>query len=585
MNIPVAQYWDLLRRYLTDQWPRVGLLTVLLLVSIGLQLVNPQLMRSFIDQATSSSMAGSLLGVAVLFFGLALVQQVVAVLATYVGEDVGWRATNGLRFDLAGHCLHLDLSFHNARTPGELIERIDGDVTALANFFSQFVIQVLGNGLLLLGVLVLLFREGWSIGLTLLAFTLATALVLLRLRGVAVPHWTAARQASAELYGFLEERLAGTQDIRSCGATAYMLRRLYELTRVAWQRTLVAGLMASTMVNATWVLFAVGSAAAFIVAADLVGRGAITIGTAYLIFYYTTLLTAPIERITQQMDDLQKAGASITRVRELTRLQSKVQDGPGAALPAGPLAVNFEHVSFGYDAAELVLHDLSFCLRPGAVLGLLGRTGSGKTTVARLLLRLYDPDQGTICLGDGSRPADIRTARLADLARRVGMVTQTVQLFSATVRDNLILFDRTIGDDRIVQVVHDLGLGAWYRSLAAGLDTRLAADGAGLSAGEAQLLACIRIFLRDPGLIILDEASSRLDPATERLIEQAIDRLLAGRTAIIIAHRLATVARADEIMILDGGRIVEHGPRAALAGDPASHFARLVRTGLDEVLA
>jgi ATP-binding cassette subfamily B protein len=228
-----------------------------------------------------------------------------------------------------------------------------------------------------------------------------------------------------------------------------------------------------------------------------------------------------------------------------------------------------------------VLSDIIFDLPAGKVLGLLGRTGSGKTTLTRLLFRLYDPQLGRVLLGG----SDLCDLALADLRARVGMVTQDVQLFAASIRDNLTLFDRTIDDARIERALGELGLREWAAALPAGLDTRIGAGGLGLSAGEAQLLAFARVFLRDPGLVILDEASSRLDPATERLLERAIGRLLQGRTAIVIAHRLGTVQRADEIMILDGGRVAEHGPRAALAADPGSRFAGLLRTGMEEVLA
>jgi ABC-type multidrug transport system fused ATPase/permease subunit len=575
----------MLGTYLRPHGRKVALLGVLLAANIALQLVNPQILRYFLDTATSHQAARALLSAAALFCVIALVQQVVSVLVTYVGEDVGWRATNHLRLDLARHCLRLDMGFHNKRTPGEMIERIDGDITNLANFLSHFVLQVLGNALLMVGVLLLLFRVDWHVGATLGVFVVVAAVLLNRMRGLAVPYWTAARQASADLMGFLEERIAGTQDIRSSGAQAYMMRRFYELVRVAWRTTLKAGLLASAMVNTSWVLFAVGSALAFIVGAFLFQRGAITIGTAYLIFAYTALLTAPLERIMQQVEDLQRAGAAIVRVGELTQLRSAIQDGPGLTLPSGAPAVRFAGVSFAYDGADTVLHDLSFTLLPGQVLGLLGRTGSGKTTLTRLLLRLYDPTRGAVLLGAPDALQDLRCARAGDLAGRVGMVTQTVQLFNATVRDNLTLFDRTIPDARILEVVADVGLGPWYRALAAGLDTVLPSGGGGLSAGEAQLLACTRIFLGDPGLVILDEAASRLDPATEALIERAVDRLLRGRTGIIIAHRLATVQRADTIMILDDGRIREYGPRAELAADPGSQFSHLLHVGMDEVLA
>jgi ATP-binding cassette subfamily B protein len=179
---------------------------------------------------------------------------------------------------------------------------------------------------------------------------------------------------------------------------------------------------------------------------------------------------------------------------------------------------------------------------------------------------------------------DIRTARINSLRSRVAVVTQDVQLFQATVRENLTFFDSDISDNRILEVIETLGLADWYRSLPEGLDTTLEGNGRSLSAGEAQLLALTRVFLRNPGLVILDEASSRLDPATEQRIERAIDTLLMGRTAIIIAHRLGTVHRADKVMILEDGEIGEYGDRKALALDPETKFSQLLATGLEEVL-
>ncbi|HZG65242.1 MAG TPA: ATP-binding cassette domain-containing protein, partial [Herpetosiphonaceae bacterium] len=198
-----------------------------------------------------------------------------------------------------------------------------------------------------------------------------------------------------------------------------------------------------------------------------------------------------------------------------------------------------------------------------------------------LLFRLYEPAAGVIRVGD----VDIRHIAFDDLRARVGMVTQDVQLFGASVRDNLTLFNRAIDDARIRVVLQAVGMWAWIESLPRGLDTRIGAGGQGLSAGEAQLLAFGRVFLRAPGLVLLDEASSRLDPATERLLERAVDQLLAERTGIIIAHRLHTVQRADTIMILENGKIVEYGPRVQLATDPSSRLSALLRTGMEEVVA
>lgn len=579
MKVSLNQYGRLLSTYLKPQWRRAVLLGGLLLVGIGLELLNPQILGRFIDGAVAASPVRDLVVLAVLFLGLALVTQLISVAQTYVAADVGLTATNQLRADLTLHCLHLDRSFHNSHTPGELIERVDGDVAKLGNFFSQFVVQLLGSILLLLGVLFALFRIDWRVGLALTVFSVLTLLVINSLRDVAVPAWTAAREASAWLFGLLEERLSGTEDIRANGATAYVMRRFYEQARNLWRREIRAILLGTGTYSLSLVLFTTGTAVSLALGIYLYQRDLITIGTIYLIFRYTELLTRPIEQISRQFQDLQQAGASLNRVNELLNTQSALVDGVGG-LPAGRLGVEFDNVTFGYVAEEPILQNISFQLRPGKILGLLGRTGSGKTTLTRLLFRFYDPVQGEICLGE----TELRQVRLQNLRQRVGMVTQDIQLFHATVRHNLTFFDPAVPDERILEALRELGLWGWYESLPDGLDTRLAPGGGDLSAGQAQLLAFVRVFLRDPDVIILDEASSRLDPATERLVEQALERLLAGRTVIIIAHRLGTVQRADEIMILEAGRIGEHGLRAELAADPGSRFAQLLQTGLEEAL-
>jgi ATP-binding cassette, subfamily B, bacterial len=583
VKIPLRQYWSLLRDYLKTQRLRMALLSILLLTSIGLEIVNPLILRSFIDTATSGGSLEALWTMALIFIGVAVVQRVFSIGATYIGGGIGWNATNELRADVALHCLRLDMTFHNARTPGELIERIDADVTALSNFFSQFVIRVVGNLLLLAGVLIVLYAQNWIIGVVMTIFALIALFVLLRMRWVGVPRWRKVRQINAEFFGFLGERLAGTEDIRSSGAANYVMHRFYEHMRGWWKpQTSAAVVGGAGMWSGINTTFTIGMAVSFVLGAALYNSGAITIGTVYLIFFYTEMIRQPIEQILRQLEDLSRASASIGRIQELQSISSKIEPASQPIdLPAGPLAVNFDHISFSYSDAEPILKNVTFKLEAGQVLGVLGRTGSGKTTLARLLLRLYDPQAGEIRVED--RP--LRTIGETNLRQRVGMITQDVQLFHASVRDNLTFFEPDIPDEVLRAQLQDLGLWPRIAALPNGLDTELATGGRGLSAGEAQLLTCARLFLRDPGLVILDEASARLDPATEHLIEQAIDRLLSNRTGIIIAHRLKTVLRADRILILEDGRIVEDGDRELLQSDPQSRFYQLLQTGLEEVLA
>lgn len=581
MKIPFQQYWDLLARHIRPQRRRFILLAVLLLSSIGMQLVNPQIMRFFIDTTQTSRETAILTWAALAFISIALIQQVVGVSATYVGENVAWTATNALRAEMARHCLNLDMSYHNNVSPGELIERIDGDVAELSNFFSQLVIRVLGNILLLLGILLALLLEDWRIGASFSGFAVLTLLALNAVRGIAIPHQKKFREAIADLFGFLEERLAGTEDIRSSGAVEFVLLGLYKLSvrilgfwRAVNRRFMVVRLTAG-------ILMTLGTGMALASGFYLFQGGAVSLGTVYLVVTYTNLLRRPIRELTQQVENLQNIGAATERLRELRAIEAKIIDGPGAEIPSGPLSLAFENVDFAYKEGETVLEQIDFRLQPGTVLGLLGRTGSGKTTLARLVFRLYDPAHGQIRLGG----IPLTQPRLKDLRERVALVTQDVQLFQATVRDNITFFNRAIPDSRILEVIGELGLEAWLSRLPNGLDTKLETGGRSISAGEAQLLAFTRVFLRDPGLVILDEASSRLDPATEQLIERAIDKLLQNRTAVIIAHRLGTLHRTSEIMILEDGRIVEYGSRLELAADPAARFYSLLQTGMEEVLA
>jgi ATP-binding cassette subfamily B protein len=581
----------LLATYLDSQRARVALLAVLLLGGIALQLLNPQVVRGFIDGAVAATghaaSDGALARGALLFLVVALAQQAVSVGATYLSENIGWSATNALRADLLRHCLHLDQSFHKGKTPGELIERIDGDATTLAGFFSRLVVDVAGNLLLLVGILAVLWAVHWQIGLAVTLFVAVSAGVMRQVQALASPLWKVARQQGAELYGFITERLSGTEDLRSSGAQAYTLRRLCERMREQFRAERRARLTGRLVWTVSHVLFAAATAVTLYIAAQLYRTHGLSVGTVFSVAFYLGLIRRPLTQVTLQAEEFQKASAGIARVRELLatrgRLEAPEEDRRKTGrLPEGALSVAFREVRFAYEAEEeAVIRGLSLRLEAGRVLGLLGRTGSGKTTLSRLLVRLYDPQEGTVELGG----TDIRTVPLAELRRRVGVVTQDVQLFHATVRDNLTLFDPGIPDARITQALEALGLRAWYDSLPEGLDTMLESGSGGLSAGEAQLLAFTRVFLRDPGLVILDEASSRLDPATERLVERAVAGLLRERTGIIIAHRLDTVLRADEILILDSGEVLEHGECEALRRDPGSRFSSLLRTGMDEALA
>ena len=601
----LRQYRELLSRYLKPQIRWVILMAAVLLVGIAIKLINPQVLRYFLDTAQAGGASRNLTTAAGLFLTFAILQEGMSLATHYTAALVGWSSTNRLRADLALHLLRLDMPFHKSRTPGELIDRADGDVTQLSNFLSAFTVHVIGNGLLVVGILALLFRENTWLGLGMLVYTLLTLLVLRFIQQLAVPRWAAERQSSAMLYGYIEERISGAEEIRAAGAESYVMRKLYEYMRDFTRKTRLAVVFSSLTYNLTNLVYVLGYAAGLAVGVILYMRGEASLGTAYLITYYVGMLSDPLQSIRGQAEDLQQASANIQRINELFYLKPQVGDplpenvSSRKTLPDGPLPVSFREVSFQYQdnqngdkdlsledlgednrSGQKALVDVSFEIQPGRVLGVLGRTGSGKSTLTRLLFRLYDPDHGSVQLGG----LNLREVTLDDLRQRVAMVTQDVQLFQATVRDNLTFFNRAIPDEQLELVLKQLRLWEWAQSLPKGLDTPLA-GGQSLSAGEAQLLAFARVFLKQPGLVILDEASSRLDPATETLMERAVDRLFAERTGVVIAHRLKTVQRADDILILENGCVAEYGPRTLLMNDPGSRFYHLLQTGLEEALA
>ena len=570
-------YRQTITTYLAPQRRTVGWLSAVLIVSIGLQLAIPLFLQRFIDGALTQAAQSTLIAAGIAYLIAGLVNQVLSAGATYLGADVGWAATNHLREDLAGHLLRLDMGFHTDTTPGEMIERVDGDVTAVANFLSRFIVRLLGAGLLLLGVVVVSWFQSLVMGAALTLYVVALLAVTFSMRNLAVQASEEERETSALLYGFIEERLAGLDDIRANGAGQFTMRRFVGVMRDFFFRTTAAWKKRTQFWVTANVAFWLGAAMSLAVGVWLVQRGAVTVGTAYLFYQYILLVQTPVEQVTHEFQELQKAAGGIVRIDQLRALATTLDESGIDELPSGPLAVEFDDVDFSYENHQ-VLHELSFRLAPGTVLGLLGRTGGGKTTITRLISRLYDPERGSVLVGE----RDLRKVDLVSLRRRVGVVTQDVQLFQASIRDNLTFFDRSRSDSDLLRTLDDAELGEWIRSL--GLATELGAGGSGLSAGESQLLAFARVFLQNPGVVILDEPSSRLDPATESLVAAATERLFSGRTVVIVAHRLETVRLADEIMVIEAGRIAEHDTRERLAVDPTSRYAGLLAAGGGEIL-
>ncbi|HEX2575327.1 MAG TPA: ABC transporter ATP-binding protein, partial [Aquihabitans sp.] len=565
----------LLARYLRPERRQLGLLVGLLVVAMVLPLGGPLLVGRFVDQALDGADTSVLVGLALAFLATTLTGDALQLVVTWLSVRLAWRVGNSLRSDLCQHALSLDLDWHGDHSPGQLIERIDGDIDAVTRFSSTAVLQLAGNAILVVGVLAVSAAIDWRASV-LIAVTIAGALTaMVHLRRVAVPYYDDEREVQGKLYGDVEERLGGLEDLRANGAGRWAEHRLQQHSAGWWRTSRRAALRGDGSISIAGVVFAAGSAGTLALGVWLARSGQLSVGSVLALLRFSQLVSDPLWRVAEQLAEAQKAVAGAGRAARLLATEARVVDGTGPDLPDGALEVELRGVTFGYGTGHPVLEGVDLRIPAGTTLGVVGRTGSGKTTIGRLVARLWDTEAGEVRVGG----ADVRSLRLADLRARIGIVTQEVELFRASLRDNLTVFGTlAVDDDRLTAALDDVGLGHWLATLPDGLDQHLDGD-AELSAGEGQLLAFARVLLADPAVVVLDEASSRLDPVTEARLAEASDRLLAGRTAIVIAHRLATLDRVDDICVMDHGRVVEHGPRATLVADPTSAFSALLAAG------
>jgi len=571
----------LLAKYLRPWRWRLAAIASLMLLSLAARLARPQILRSVLDLSIAGQEDRQIFIGILLLGGVAVLGNFVDALVRYGSDKLGWASTNELRYDLMRHVLKLDLAFHKGTSPGALIERVDVDVTRLAELMANFLRHIVINALFIIGSVILLWREHYLVGVVFALYTALSLALISGVRAVTTPVIVAERKASAQVYGLVGEQLSTTEDMQGVGAQFTMLDKLRaEFYR--WLPHLIKTYLAHTSLwSVAIILQAISQILSVILAAYLWRYHGLSIGTAYLIIHYAELIQQPVHQIRMQLQEMQRAASSLRRINELLAMSALSDTDEGISLPALALPVEARNLVFSYEGDNnLVLDRVSFSLPRGETLGIIGRTGSGKSTLARLIARQYDPSAGELLLGGIPTAAmSVRTIR-----ERISFVTQEVQVFQASVRDNLTFFDDTYSDDTLIGILRELGLMDWYRALPVGLDTMMESGSNGLSAGEGQLLALARAFLRNPSIVVLDEASAKLDPITENLVGRALKRLLDGRTGVIIAHRLATLEQVDHLLLLDGGRILEFGKRTEIEKDPHSHYARLKLVGLEEVL-
>ena len=542
-------------------WKPLLLTAVALLLATGLSLLPPLFQRAIIDDVLVTGdfsrlwrLIGGLVGVYALLQAVTMVEQ-------YVRHVLGARFILDLRVRLYAHLQRLSLAFFEQTSTGELMSRVTNDVEALENFVTHGVTLTAVDLLRLLGASAILVTLEWRLALVVLIPVPFIALGLRAFNKYARPIYRQARDRLGDINAWLEDNLAGIRVTQAFVQEEPELVRFSDASQRYYTQRVRSIRAWSLFFPGLRFLALLGTALVLGFGAWMVARGQVTLGTLVAFLAYSTSFYEPLNRLTEIDNILQQAIAAGERIFELMDEVPDIQDAPDA-IPLESIEgdVVFDDVHFRYQDGEEVLHDIDFHITPGEVVALVGPSGAGKTSIARLLSRFYDPVHGCVVV-DGH---DLRDVQVASLRRHVAVVLQDTFLFNASVRENLCYGKPDATDAEIIAAATAAYAHEFIVQLPQGYATEIGERGVKLSGGQKQRLALARAILADPRILILDEATSSVDAEAEYLIQQALDEVLKGRTAVVIAHRLSTIRNADKIVALEGGRIREIGSHQEL---------------------
>lgn len=533
-------------------------------------LAGPLLVRHGIDAGIRARDSGAL--------NLSVVLYVVAAISAYFLGRAQYLAVNQagegflrlLRLQVFSRMQRQSMSFYDREKAGVLVSRMTADIESMAELVQWGLLQFVAAGLLLTFSVVVLFNLSWQLTLV--------ALLVMPLIGVATARFQTdsnkayldVRERVGANLSALQEAITGVRVIQAYAREREQVRR-FEQSNKALLRSHMHSVKVSTWYFGL-VEFSGIAASALTVGLGgwLVHRGDVSVGTVVAFVLLLSNLFDPVQQLSQLYNTLQSATASLHKLYAIVDAVPDVDEKPGAVeLPrSGELAVS--GVTFRYAPdAQPALAGVDITVRPGERLALVGPTGAGKSTLAKLMARLYDPQQGSVSFGG----VDLRDATIASLRQRIVVVPQEGFLFSGTILDNVRIARAGASDHEVVEALERLGIRERFEALADGLGTEVRERGSRLSAGERQLVALARAALVDPAVLVLDEATSNLDPGTESALESALESLMTGRTVVVVAHRLSTVRRADTIAVVDGGRIVESGTHEELVAAGRAYAA------------
>ncbi len=537
----------------------VVIAALLLVVQAGCLLAGPALVRHGIDSGLRAGDAGALNLSAALYLAAAILGLFLGRIVILTVARVGESFLRDLRARVFRHLLSLGMDFFEKEKTGRLVARMTSDIDALQELVSVGLVMFVQNGLLFVGALVLIFVLSWKLALFTLVVVPPVLIATVWFRRASNRAYLDVRDRIGQNLATLQEGLAGVRVVQAFARERAVTSHFQETNEAQFDANLHAVSISTRYFPIIEFAGVAGMALIIGMGGYYVDRDIVTIGTVAAFVLYLNNLFEPVQQLSQLYNLVQSAGAALQKLFELLDTKASVTERVAAVdLPdRGELVV--DDVTFGYGESP-VLRDVSLRMASGERLALVGPTGAGKSTLAKLIARFYDPDQGNVSFGG----VNLKDATLASLRERIVVVPQEGFLFAGTIRDNVVIGKPDASDEDVAAAIAALGLTARFAALPDGLETEVRERGSRLSAGERQLVSLVRAALADPALLVLDEATSNLDPGTEQAVERALEHQTSGRTLVVVAHRLSTAARPARIAVVDDGRLAELGTHEEL---------------------